>query len=75
MTACTAFAASSAPAPFEAPEGDPDRDPSDQSHLVLRAPRGERALWPVFAPVPGGWETEFGPAAHAACVTHIETSG
>ncbi|GAB2783300.1 MbtH family NRPS accessory protein [Streptomyces daliensis] len=72
MTAAyTAFAASSAPAPFEAPEGDPDRE----SHLVLRAPRGERALWPVFAPVPGGWGTEFGPAAHAACVTHIETSG
>ncbi len=40
--------------------------------LVLVNTEGQHSLWPVFAPVPDGWETTFGPADRAGCLEHIE---
>ncbi|ALG06274.1 MbtH family protein [Kibdelosporangium phytohabitans] len=46
---------------------------SDQDdYLVLTNHEDQHSLWPVFADVPAGWTTAFGPAARAACLEFVE---
>ncbi|TDO99500.1 MbtH family protein [Marinomonas balearica] len=40
--------------------------------LVLVNSLNQHSLWPEFAPIPEGWATVFGPAAHAECLTFID---
>ncbi|CAO3437835.1 MbtH family protein [Azospirillum doebereinerae] len=49
-------------------------DDERHSFLVLVNDARQHSLWPVFATVPEGWQTVFGPAERAACLTHIEAS-
>lgn len=51
----------------------PFEDP-DASYLVLVNAEGQHSLWPVFADVPGGWETVFGEAGRQECIDYIENS-
>ncbi|MFF2042523.1 amino acid adenylation domain-containing protein [Kitasatospora sp. NPDC058170] len=41
-------------------------------HAVLQNNYGQYALWPIGPTVPGGWRTEFGPAALAECRAYVE---
>lgn len=50
--------------PFEAADG---------SYLALVNASGQWSLWPAQIPVPAGWDVSFGPAARAACLTHVES--
>ncbi|WDZ83431.1 MbtH family protein [Micromonospora cathayae] len=47
---------------------------NDGTFLVLTNDEGQHSLWPVFAAVPGGWQTAFGPAARQECLDHVERS-
>ncbi|SMH47269.1 MbtH family protein [Azospirillum agricola] len=42
--------------------------------LVLVNEARQHSLWPVFAAVPEGWRTVFGPAERAACLEHVESA-
>lgn len=53
--------------------GNPFDDP-DASFLVLANDREQQSLWPVFAPVPDGWDTAFGPAGRAECLRFADES-
>lgn len=46
-------------------------DDAAAEFLVLRNAQDQRSLWPVFAEVPAGWTTEFGPADRESCHNHI----
>jgi MbtH protein len=46
----------------------------EHQYRVLRNEEGQYSLWPVFAPVPAGWSSVFGPENRAACVSFVETS-
>ncbi|WP_034090868.1 MbtH family protein [Streptacidiphilus albus] len=48
----------------------PFEDP-DAQYLVLVNDEGQHSLWPVFAPVPDGWNTAYGPAARPDCLDHV----
>ncbi|ACY95987.1 MULTISPECIES: MbtH family protein [Thermomonospora] len=50
--------------PFEDPEAD---------YLVLVNAEGRHSLWPVFAAVPAGWSTAFGPDRREACLEYVRT--
>jgi len=41
--------------------------------LVLTNQQQQYSLWPVFAEVPQGWNSEMGPASRAECIQYIET--
>jgi len=49
-------------------------DDENGTFLVLVNAEGQHSLWPVFAAVPDGWETSFGPAGRAECLANIEAS-
>jgi MbtH protein len=49
--------------PFEDPEA---------SYFVLINAEGQHSLWPVFSPVPDGWETVFGAAGRQDCLDYVE---
>ena len=53
-------------------------DDPDGRFLVLVNDEGQHSLWPVFAPVPGGWETAFGALpdgeSRDACLEYVETN-
>lgn len=49
-------------------------DDEDGTFLVLVNAEAQHSLWPVFAAVPGGWQTVFGPAGRAECLAYVETS-
>ena len=40
--------------------------------LVLTNEEGQHSLWPVFADIPAGWSTKFGPDNRKNCLEHIE---
>jgi MbtH protein len=48
----------------------PFEDP-DAQYLVLVNDEGQHSLWPVFAPVPAGWDTAHGPAGRTDCLDHV----
>ncbi|MBA9002638.1 MULTISPECIES: MbtH family protein [Thermomonospora] len=50
--------------PFENPDAD---------YLVLVNSEGQHSLWPVFAAVPAGWSTAFGPAGREECLEYVRT--
>ena len=50
----------------------PPFDDDRLAFLVLVNEARQHSLWPVFAAVPEGWWTIFGPAERAACLDHIE---
>ncbi|MGW0583587.1 MbtH family protein [Streptomyces sp. NPDC002920] len=49
--------------PFEDPAG---------TFLVLVNHEGRYSLWPVFAEIPPGWQTVFGPSGRPAAVDYVE---
>ena len=49
-------------------------DDPDANFLVLVNDEGQHSLWPVFADVPGGWQTVFGQAPRQECLDYIEKS-
>jgi MbtH protein len=50
--------------PFDNPDG---------TFVVLVNGEGQFSLWPMFADVPAGWTTVFGPQSRDACLAYIET--
>ena len=46
----------------------------DGQFLALINDEGQYSLWPVFAAVPKGWITTFGPAPRDECLDHIESN-
>ena len=51
--------------PFESSSG---------TFLVLVNEERQFSLWPSFAPVPDGWELQYGPKERLECMAHIEKS-
>lgn len=48
-------------------------DDPDAEFLVLVNDEDQHSLWPVFADVPAGWTTVFGPGAREAALEYVET--
>ncbi|RSM78017.1 MbtH family protein [Kibdelosporangium aridum] len=40
-------------------------------YVVLVNDERQYSLWPQFATVPAGWDVDFGPAARAECLDHV----
>ncbi|MFF4486753.1 MbtH family protein [Streptomyces sp. NPDC001544] len=51
----------------------PFEDPEAQ-YLVLVNHEGQHSLWPLFAAVPLGWSTAYGPAARQECLDYVTTN-
>jgi MbtH protein len=49
-------------------------DDEDAAFLVLVNDENQHSLWPVFADVPAGWNTAFGPEGRAACLEYVNTN-
>jgi MbtH protein len=47
-------------------------DDEGAAFLVLVNDRAQHSLWPAHLDVPAGWSVAFGPAARAACLTHVD---
>lgn len=47
-------------------------DDESGSFYVLRNAQEQYSLWPVFAAVPDGWTSEFGPAPRQEAIDYIE---
>lgn len=47
-------------------------DDEDGTFLVLVNQEEQHSLWPVFAAVPDGWRTDFGPASRPDCLEYVE---
>ncbi|GAA3601391.1 MbtH family protein [Kineosporia mesophila] len=46
---------------------------ADGRFLVLANAEDQHSLWPVFAPVPAGWEVRYGEDSREQCLEYIET--
>jgi uncharacterized protein YbdZ (MbtH family) len=46
-------------------------DNADGTFLVLVNDENQHSLWPVFAEVPAGWRTTFGPTARQDCLDYV----
>ena len=46
----------------------------DVSYLfkAVKNAKGQYSLWPDFRAVPQGWDTVFGPAERADCMSYIK---
>jgi MbtH protein len=44
------------------------------SYLVLVNVEGQYSLWPESLPVPGGWQSTFGPDRRDACLRYVESA-
>jgi uncharacterized protein YbdZ (MbtH family) len=49
-------------------------DDESAQFLVLVNDENQHSLWPVFADVPDGWRTVFGPGDRASAVAYVEES-
>jgi MbtH protein len=47
-------------------------DDDRYSFLVLVNDEGQHSLWPVFADVPAGWISRFGPESRMNCLAYVE---
>jgi MbtH protein len=47
---------------------------ADGEFIVLVNDENQHSLWPIFAEVPAGWRTTFGPDDREQCLDHIERS-
>jgi uncharacterized protein YbdZ (MbtH family) len=47
-------------------------DNAEGTFTVLVNDENQHSLWPVFAEVPAGWRTVFGPAPKPACLDYVE---
>jgi MbtH protein len=47
-------------------------DDEKAGFLVLVNDEDQHSLWPVFAEVPAGWRTVFGPQPRPACLEYVE---
>lgn len=47
-------------------------DDENGRFYVLTNDEGQHSLWPVFVPVPSGWQVVFGENGHAECVAYVE---
>ncbi|MEV6986108.1 MbtH family protein [Sphaerisporangium sp. NPDC051017] len=45
---------------------------ADGTFLVLVNDEGQHSLWPVFADVPAGWSSVFGPGPRDAALAYVE---
>jgi MbtH protein len=46
----------------------------DGSFVALVNEEGQYSLWPVFAEIPAGWTSKFGPDTRSACLAYIEAT-
>ncbi|GAA0554659.1 mycobactin NRPS accessory protein MbtH [Paractinoplanes ferrugineus] len=46
-------------------------DNAEGTFLVLVNDENQHSLWPVFAEVPAGWRTAYGPAGRAGCLDYV----
>ena len=49
-------------------------DNADGTFLVLVNDENQHSLWPVFAEIPAGWRSVFGPAARPDCLDYVNTN-
>lgn len=49
-------------------------DDEDGQFHVLVNDEDQHSLWPVFAEVPAGWRTVFGPAGRAESLAYVEAN-
>jgi MbtH protein len=47
-------------------------DDENGTFLVLINEEGQHSLWPVFADIPAGWVSSFGPETRKSCLDYIE---
>jgi MbtH protein len=47
-------------------------DDPDGRFQVLRNDEGQHSLWPLFAPVPGGWTVVHPDDSREACLRYVE---
>jgi uncharacterized protein YbdZ (MbtH family) len=47
-------------------------DNAEGAFLVLVNDENQHSLWPVFAEVPAGWRTVFGPSPKQACLDYVD---
>jgi uncharacterized protein YbdZ (MbtH family) len=46
-------------------------DNAEGTFLVLVNDENQHSLWPVFAEIPAGWRTVFGPSPKQACLDYV----
>lgn len=47
-------------------------DDESLSFYVLINAEQQYSLWPTFAPIPAGWQVDFGPESRELCISQIE---
>ena len=47
---------------------------TESEYLVLVNDEDQHSLWPVFAEVPTGWRTVFGPGGRTAALEYVESN-
>lgn len=47
-------------------------DDENGSFHVLVNDEGQYSLWPVFAEIPAGWTSTFGPESRNSCLQYVE---
>jgi uncharacterized protein YbdZ (MbtH family) len=47
-------------------------DNDQEDFRVVVNDEEQHSLWPVFADVPDGWRTAFGPAGRRDCLDYVE---
>ncbi|MVO85586.1 MbtH family NRPS accessory protein [Streptomyces sp. p1417] len=57
----------------DAPANPFDADTPSSTFLVLVNDRGQYSLWPLFADVPEGWTTVYGPCSRTQALTWVTT--
>lgn len=46
-------------------------DDADGTFHVVTNTEGQHALWPVFADIPAGWDTVWGPGTRADALDYV----
>ena len=47
-------------------------DDDNGTFIVLTNDERQYSLWPIFADIPAGWTTKFGPDNRKECIAYIE---
>ncbi|TDT93700.1 MbtH protein [Azorhizobium sp. AG788] len=51
-----------------------DKPGKDETHAVVRDREGRHALWPVWRPVPTGWQAVAVTGSAAHCLAYVEAT-
>ncbi|WP_108832298.1 MbtH family protein [Actinomyces sp. Marseille-P3109] len=47
-------------------------DDDSAKFYVLVNDEEQHSLWPIFAPIPSGWESRFGPVSRDQAMAYVE---